>query len=306
MRTSVHDAAVEASEASARKHSLEDQLRATRTELASTETSLQEKVQSLRAVREEYLERSQAPSKPTEVYALEEELAHAQDEVRTLEAKHAQTERRLRILDEQHAAVIQRADEAEHTADLARKARLECEARLDAQIEQVHAMHDALALRNEEVEHLRGEKDRLWEERTQIMEQVQRFEQHLRQVRHDTKQYGDDLRVLRQEKETLLATQGVDADAVRRQIAQQVKPRLDALYLQLEEERMHRSNLVTQKAYLSRALQAQEWLYDRLGRHLNELAPVLAKYGLTPRPAPRLPRLRAVVWVVRLALRWGT
>ena len=138
------------------------------------------------------------------------------------------------------------------------------------------------------------------------MEQLNVFEQRLRDVRTETEQYGSDLRAL-QQKEDMLAMRArqMDEECARlllkymADVLSEWQPRLDGLKEQCRA-------LIFQKAYLSRALHSQTWLADRVRLHMHILAPTLRRYvpGYEPWP-PRKRRswraaVRAVQFVIRL------
>lgn len=285
-RSALDEAMQRSRDSSVRKIRLEEQLAATHDELERAHAKLEAKTKAMHEVHEASLDR------PT----LQAALAQAQADVRAAEMQQLQREQQHRVLGEQLRIATERYAQANEHADAARDARHACEAELDARIEQMEALQSALALKNDEVAQLRGEKDHLWDERREIMAQVHHFEQHLREVRSDTEQYGADLRRLQDERRT-------HADAVRAEVLALAKPRLAALRAELEQERRRSRALVGQKAYLGETLRAHEWLYERLCTQFTHLAPVLRKYGAPPRP--RTLRFRAVAWAVRAALRMG-
>lgn len=286
-RSALDEAMQRSRDSSVRKIRLEEQLAATHDELERAHAKLEAKTKAMHEVHEASLDR------PT----LQAALAQAQADVRSAEMQQLQMEQQHRVLGEQLRIATERYAQANENADVARDARHACEAELDARIEQMEALQSALALKNDEVAQLRGEKDHLWDERREIMAQVHHFEQHLREVRSDTEQYGADLRRLQDERRT-------HADEVRAEVLALAKPRLAALRAELDQERKRSRALVGQKAYLGETLRAHEWLYERLCTQFTHLAPVLRKYGAAP-PRPRTLRFRAVAWAVRAALRMG-
>ena len=145
----------------------------------------------------------------------------------------------------------------------------------------------------------------MWMERREIMEQLNVFEQRLRDVRTETEQYGSDLRAL-QQKEDMLAMRARQMDEecarlVRKYMADVLsewQPRLDALKEQCRA-------LIFQKAYLSRALRSQTWLADRVRLHMHKLAPTLGRYvpGYEPWPPRKKRSWRAAVRAVQFVMR---
>ena len=63
---------------------------------------------------------------------------------------------------------------------------MECETQIDEQLLQLHSLQNLLAEQHAELGQLRGEKDHMWMERREIMEQLNVFEQRLRDVRTET------------------------------------------------------------------------------------------------------------------------
>ena len=288
-RAALDDALADARDANLRRVRLEERLATTHADLEAAQARLDEKAASLHALRS-------APASPRDSAAMREALA--QVEAATVQRLHM--EQQQHILEEQLARITQQAKDTQLAAEHARSARHALEAQLDAHIEQIEALQHALALRTDEIAQLRGEKDHLWDERQAIMDQVHRFELHLREVRADTERYGAELAALQREKhvERDAAAEAHDAalDAAER------RARVLRSELRAASERC--DVLVSQKAYVTSSLRAHEWLFRQLCTHLKALAPVLRRYGGVP-PPRRRPTLRGAVWAVRAALRLG-
>ena len=281
-RAALDEALAHARDSCVRKARLEEQLAATRTDLGAAQARLDEKAAALRTLHT-------GATPPRAAAALRDARADL-DAARAQQQHMAQQQR---ILEEQLERAARRADDAGAAAEHARAARQACEAQLDAHIEQIEGLEHALALRNDEVAQLRGEKDHLWDERRAVLAQVHRFEQHLREVRSDTERYGADLAALRGARDAA-ADDALAAAAAR----------ADTLAERLHIETRRRRALVAQKAYVAQALHAHEWLVTQLGTRLTTLAPLLGKYGGAPPPRRRR-TLRAAAWAVRAALFWG-
>ena len=288
-RAALDDALADARDANLRRVRLEERLATTHADLEAAQARLDEKAASLHALR-------WAPASPRDSAAVREALA----QVEAATAQRLHMEQQQHNLEEQLARITQQAKDTQLAAEQARSARHALEAQLDAHIEQIEALQHALALRTDEIAQLRGEKDHLWDERQAIMDQVHRFELHLREVRADTERYGAELAALQREKhvERDAAAEAHDAalDAAER--------RARALRSELRAASERCDVLVSQKAYVTSSLRAHEWLFHQLCTHLKALAPVLRRYGGVP-PPRRRPTLRGAVWAVRAALRLG-
>lgn len=288
-RAALDDALADARDANLRRVRLEERLATTHADLEAAQARLDEKAASLHALRS-------APASPRDSAAVREALA----QVEAATAQRLHMEQQQHILEEQLARITHQAKDTQLAAEHARSARHALEAQLDAHIEQIEALQHALALRTDEIAQLRGEKDHLWDERQAIMDQVHRFELHLREVRADTERYGAELAALQREKhvERDAAAEAHDAalDAAER------RARVLRSELRAASERC--DVLVSQKAYVTSSLRAHEWLFRQLCTHLKALAPVLRRYGGVP-PPRRRPTLRGAVWAVRAALRLG-
>lgn len=177
----------------------------------------------------------------------------------------------------------------------ARESRAAAEAQLDAQLAQVEELQRALAQRNEVIARLHGDKDRLWAERAQIIEQLGVFEAHLRRVRSETEHYGEELRTLRAQRQS---RRGSDA-------LQHLQPQLRYMRASAEHEAAARHALAFQKTYLTRVAAAHEWLCARLQERLTELAPILDRYGGVPERAAPQRRLRPAALAVLAAARFA-
>ncbi|WFC95939.1 hypothetical protein MBRA1_002595 [Malassezia brasiliensis] len=288
-RAALDDALADARDANLRRVRLEERLVASQADLEAAQARLDEKAASLHALRS-------APASPRDTPAVREAMA----QVEAATAQRLHMEQQQHILEEQLARITQQAKDTQLAADHARGTRHALEAQLDAHIEQIEALQHALALRTDEIAQLRGEKDHLWNERQSIMDQVHRFELHLREVRADTERYGAELAALQREKhsEQDAAAEAHDAalDAAERR-ARRLRSELRAVSERCEV-------LVSQKAYVTSSLRAHEWLFRQLSTHLKALAPLLRRYGGVP-PPRRRPTLRGAVWAVRAALRLG-
>ncbi|PKI84295.1 hypothetical protein MVES_001856 [Malassezia vespertilionis] len=270
---------------SERKSRVEEQVSQIQRDHAELSAMLEAKTERLDQVREQYLETSQRRShcrggeneQEEQLLYLERALMDAQDQVRIAKEQQCQMERRLHVLNEEMQLASDRCERASSAEAHARKARLDCEAQLVAQIDEMAAVRRSLEAQSRELEEVRGEKDHMWYERRQILEQVQHFEQHLRLVRNETEQYGEDLERLREEKLRITRELGYSSTTVRELVAAAIKPRLQALYQDVHEERQRSASLVSQKTYLTNALRAQEWLHQRLCMHMDHVAPILSK-----------------------------
>ena len=130
------------------------------------------------------------------------------------------------------------------------------------------------------------------------MDQVHRFELHLREVRADTERYGAELAALQREKQDAQ----IASSAAHDELLISAKRKIRVLLRDLDSETLRNQALISQKMYVTTALRAHEWLFRQLCTHLKELAPILQRYGATPIPR-RTMSFRGVAWAVRAALR---
>lgn len=308
-RHQLDEALAHSAAASAAKLRIEDRLAAAEADWVEAQERLGSKTQHLAELREDYAERSQSLQRGAERQRLESELAHAHEDVYEARAQLQLAEQQRALLEEHLRTEAARYEHACKEADEARAAHRAYEQRMDEQVAEIHALRTILEDQDTELGQLRGEKDHLWVERHQIMEQLGRFEQHLREVRAETEQYGAELRALQFEKKHMLAAREAEREREKERLERHVARALDELrprlYVLEDEVRTGaavRRDLVAQKAYLSKALHAQEWLYERTCARLEQLAPLLRRFGGYS-PRPRASRLRAAVWAVRFAIR---
>ena len=309
-RTQLDTALSKTTDANASKLRIEARLAATAEELAQARSHLADRSAQLHGLREQ---RGDTTATRAELQRLERELVHAREQVTAAEAQHEQTQQQQVLLEEQLRLADERAHRALRDADAARRAQSECEAHIDEQLSQLASLRHVLADQETELGQLRGDKDHLWMERRQIMEQLGVFEQHLRDVRSETDQYGSDLRKLQQEKQAMLAEaaqwrerESQTGDRIREQVAlalRDLAPRLRALEDEAFRSEEHRRALAFQKLYLARTLRHQEWLFERLRTELAALAPVLRPYGGGPEAPRRVRRWRVVLRAVQFAVR---
>ncbi|WFD25836.1 hypothetical protein MNAN1_000802 [Malassezia nana] len=309
-RSQLDEALQKTTDANASKLRIEARLAATAEELAQAQTHLADRSAQLHGLREQRLDTTATRA---ELQRLERELAHAQERVTAAEAQHEQTQQQQMLLEEQLRLAGARAARAFQDAEAAHQAQSECEAHIDEQLSQLASLRHVLADQETELGQLRGDKDHLWMERRQIMEQLAVFEQHLREVRSETDQYGSDLRKLQQEKQAMLAEaaqwrekESQMGQRIREQVMlalRDLAPRLRALEDDAFRSEEHRRALVFQKLYLARALRHQEWLYERLRAELSVLAPMLQPYGGVPEAPRRVRRWRVVLRAVQFAVR---
>lgn len=309
-RSQLDEALKKTTDANASKLRIEARLAATAEELAQAQTHLADRSAQLHGLREQ---RADTTATRAELQRLERELAHAQERVTAAEAQHEQTQQQQMLLEEQLRVAGARAARAFQDAEAARQAQSECEAHIDEQLSQLASLRHVLADQETELGQLRGDKDHLWMERRQIMEQLAVFEQHLREVRSETDQYGSDLRKLQQEKQAMLAEaaqwrekESQMGQRIREQVMlalRDLAPRLRALEDDAFRSEEHRRALVFQKLYLARTLRHQEWLYERLRAELSALAPMLRPYGGIPEAPRRVRRWRVVLRAVQFAVR---
>lgn len=309
-RTQLDTALSKTTDANASKLRIEAHLAATSEELAQARSHLADRSAQLHGLREQ---RGDTTATRAELLRLERELVHAREQVTAAEAQHEQTQQQQVLLEEQLRLADERAQRALRDADAARRAQSECEAHIDEQLSQLASLRHVLADQETELGQLRGDKDHLWMERRQIMEQLGVFEQHLRDVRSETDQYGSDLRKLQQKKQTMLAEaaqwrerESRTADRIREQVAlalRDLAPRLRTLEDEAFRSEEHRRALAFQKLYLARTLRHQEWLYERICTELAVLAPVLRPYGGGTEAPRRVRRWRVVLRAVQFAVR---
>ncbi|KOS15204.1 hypothetical protein Malapachy_2333 [Malassezia pachydermatis] len=287
-------------EANASKLRIEARLATTADELADAEARLHDRSQQLQMLREQ---RSDTTLTKVTMARLESALQEAQREVSTARAQHEQAEHQQAILAEQLQRAETRFVQAQQAADEAREARVVCEAHMDDQLTQLQSLRRVLADQNAELGQLRGEKDHLWIERRQILEQLRVFEQHLRDVRAETDRYGSELHALQREK-AQWSRERSSSPAQEQMVREHVAQAIRALAPRWQAERERVQALLFQKAYLVHALDAQEWLYERLCTRLHAWAPALDSFRgrAYPRPTPRRWRvaLAAVHFAVRL------
>ncbi|WFD44342.1 hypothetical protein MPSI1_003010 [Malassezia psittaci] len=287
-RAALDDALTKARYSSVRRSQLEEQLKATRYELNDVHQRLKRETALLQDMQ--HKKNSSLQSSST--------LHQVQTQIQTVNTQKLQMERHQQILEEQLDRVIRESEQAQLAAERAREERHLCEAQLDEQIEQIEALQQALALRNDEIVQLRGEKDDLWGERQTIMDQVHRFELHLREVRADTERYGAELAALQREKQDAQ----IASSAAHDELLISAKRKIHVLVRDLDSETLRSQALISQKIYVTSALRAHEWLFRQLCTHLKELAPILHRYGATPLPR-RTKSFRGVAWAVRAAIR---
>lgn len=299
-RTQLEAALMQSTDANASKLRIEARLASTVDELADVKESLEKRLKQCQELE------SMRRSLPRSDTSLDRSLQKARTDLTTAQALQQQAQQQRTLLEEHLRLAGERYDRACAEADSARHARIECEAQIDEQLLQLHSLQNLLAEQHAELGQLRGEKDHMWMERREIMEQLNVFEQRLRNVRTETEQYGSDLRAL-QQKEDMLAVRARQMDKecarlVRKYMADVLsewQPRLDGLKEQCRA-------LIFQKAYLLRALHSQTWLADRVRFHLHEIAPTLGRYVPGYEPwSPRKKRswraaVRAVQFVMRL------
>ena len=299
-RTQLEAALTQSTDANASKLRIEARLASAVDELADVKESLDKRHKQCQELE------SLQQSLPRPDTSLDQSLQKARADLAAAHALQQQAQQQQTLLQEHLRLAGERYDRACAEADSARHARMECETQIDEQLLQLHSLQNLLAEQHAELGQLRGEKDHMWMERREIMEQLNVFEQRLRDVRTETEQYGSDLRAL-QQKEDMLAMRARQMDEecarlVRKYMADVLsewQPRLDGLKEQCRA-------LIFQKAYLSRALHSQTWLADRVRLHMHILAPTLRRYvpGYEPWP-PRKRRswraaVRAVQFVIRL------
>ncbi|WFD19130.1 hypothetical protein MCAP1_001353 [Malassezia caprae] len=308
-RSQLDAALSKTTDANASKLRIEARLAATAEELAQARSHLADRSAQLHGLREQ---RGDTTATRAELQRLERELDHAREQVTAAEAQHEQTQQQQVLLEEQLRLADERAQRALREADAARRAQSECEAHIDEQLSQLASLRHVMADQETELGQLRGDKDHLWMERRQIMEQLGVFEQHLREVRSETDQYGSDLRKLQQEKQAMLAEaaqwrerESRTGDRIREQVAlalRDLAPRLRALEDEAFRSEEHRRALAFQKLYLARTLRHQEWLFERMCTELAALAPVLRPYGGGTEAPRRVRRWRVVLRAVQFAL----
>ncbi|WFD22741.1 hypothetical protein MEQU1_001418 [Malassezia equina] len=309
-RAQLDTALSKTTDANASKLRIEARLATTAEELAQARSHLADRSAQLHGLREQ---RGDTTATRAELQRLERELVHARDQVTAAEAQHEQTQQQQVLLEEQLRLADERAHRAMQDAEAARRAQSACEAHIDEQLSQLASLRNVLADQETELGQLRGDKDHLWMERRQIMEQLGVFEQHLREVRSETDQYGSDLRKLQQEKQAMLAEaaqfrerESQMGDRIREQVAlalRDLAPRLRALEDEAFRSEEHRRALAFQKLYLARTLHHQEWLFERLRAELSALAPVLHPYGGVTEAPRRVRRWRVVLRAVQFAVR---
>lgn len=309
-RAQLDTALSKTTDANASKLRIEARLATTAEELAQARSHLADRSAQLHGLREQ---RGDTTATRAELQRLERELVHAREQVTAAEAQHEQTQQQQVLLEEQLRLADERAHRAMQDAETARRAQSVCEAHIDEQLSQLASLRNVLADQETELGQLRGDKDHLWMERRQIMEQLGVFEQHLREVRSETDQYGSDLRKLQQEKQAMLAEaaqfrerESQMGDRIREQVAlalRDLAPRLRALEDEAFRSEEHRRALAFQKLYLARTLHHQEWLFERLRAELSALAPVLRPYGGVTEAPRRVRRWRVVLRAVQFAVR---
>ncbi|WFD31080.1 hypothetical protein MSPP1_002112 [Malassezia sp. CBS 17886] len=330
VRTEMDAARARAEDMQQNRRRVEEQLAAADARLRDAETDAVEKTEVMRQAREQYLDTSHSSEahREGELARLRAALSAAQAQASAAHLRHAQLVQQQAQLEAHLQTTTERAERATAAADAARAAQRACEGDMDRHIGQMEAMRAALA-------DALSEKDHLSDERVQIMEQLHMFEQHLRQVRMETEQYGADLHALRNEKREWLAreaqelaTRGVaeqqraapeptgpgrdrheaaartphDLDALVATALDAVRPALQLLQAQRARDAGRVRALLFQKAYLTRTLAAQEWLYGRLCGYLHGLSPVFA-HGASRPLRPRVSRFRAAAAAVRFVLR---
>ncbi|WFD00155.1 hypothetical protein MYAM1_002901 [Malassezia yamatoensis] len=289
-RAALDDALTKARYSSVRRSQLEEQLEATRYELNDVQQRLKRETASFEDMQQKKNSSVQSSSS----------LHQVQTQIQAVNTQKLQMERHQQILEEQLDRVVRESEQAQLAAEHARQERHQCEAQLDEQIEQMEALQQALALRNDEIVQLRGEKDDLWGERQTILDQVHRFELHLREVRADTERYGAELAALQREKQDAQ----IASSAAHDELLMSAKRKIRVLLKDLDSETLRSQALISQKIYVTTALRAHEWLFRQLCTHLKELAPILQRYGATPF-YQRTTSFRSVAWAVRAALRFS-
>ncbi|PWN28345.1 hypothetical protein BDZ90DRAFT_231334 [Jaminaea rosea] len=136
-------------------------------------------------------------------------------QLRVLESQARQAAKELQHLREDRAAVLEtritlhsqiRSATERHAlvqAELAstRQAAQEHQQQLDAQTRQVEQLHTELRRQDKDLRKVAGDRDRLHEERRDILEDVAALEADLRRVRGESEKFGMDLERLRRERD---------------------------------------------------------------------------------------------------------
>lgn len=296
----LREALAHSTEATASRLRIEAQLSSVLAELTDAQARVNERSQALADVRERQGDTTQGAVRVAE---LEAALAAAQNDVAAARHEHRAVSAQRASLEDELRAAEARWEAARAEADDARQARTACEAHMDDQLAQLRSLRGVLTEQTAELGQLRGEKDHLWLERRQILEQLAAFEAHLQRVRLETDQYGAELRALQAEKRQRSSSDAVPSAVMERAVRTQVAAAVSALAPRWRAERARVESLVAQKAFLQRELRAQTWLYQRLLTRLTALAPHLAAYGGTPPPAVAPRRWRVVLTAVLFAVR---
>lgn len=180
---------------------VEIELGRTEARLREVDRELKSKVEMHERLQEELLEKSQVGQElPWQVYMLEAQVRQLSNDVGALRKE------RSAILDQRqrlHAKFRSEHDRMENAyaeLSLAREAMLAHQVQLDEQIETIEGLHAALMSRNRELESAVDDRDRLKEQRREILDDVGLLESDLKRVREESERFGIDLQRLREEK----------------------------------------------------------------------------------------------------------